>query len=340
MPRPRAFALLATVTALGLAGCGAGSSNVPVDDGAAVEAQISQVRKATREAQTGAPVVQAEADGAPSLQVANGPIAPSAPPTPLAIKLDDVADPVVATFTKPPRAGLLFDLDTGEVLWRRNALRRLPIASVTKTMTALIAAREIEPGTKIRISKRARARPGSRIGILPKKRKVGVSALLNGLMIVSGNDAAVALAEEVSGSVEEFVALMNETAQEMNLSCTSFASPDGLNDAGYSCPQDLAAIARAVLDEPRVAEIVKRPKAVLPFPTKGGKLYLYTHNPLLKAAYKGALGIKTGYTRGAGRSFLGAAERNGRRLGVVLLNSPDPGRQAQVLLNRGWRTTP
>ena len=339
VPRPRAIALLATVAAFGLTGCGAASSDVPVDDGAAAEAQISQVRKAAREAQAGAPVVQAEADGAPSLQVANGPVSPSVPPTPLAVQLDDVADPVVAKFTKPPRAGLLFDLDTGEVLWRRNALRRLPIASVTKTMTALIAAREIEPGTKVRISKRARARPGSRIGILPRKRRVGVSALLNGLLIVSGNDAAIALAEEVSGSVDAFVEQMNQTAQAMHLSCTSFASPDGLNDAGYSCPQDLAAIARAVLDEPRVAEIVKRPKAVLPFPTKGGKLFLYTHNPLLKAAYKGALGIKTGYTSAAGRCFLGAAERNGRRLGVVLLHSPNPGRQAQVLLNRGWQAS-
>ncbi|MBA2347511.1 MAG: D-alanyl-D-alanine carboxypeptidase [Solirubrobacterales bacterium] len=339
MPRPRPIALLATVAALGLSGCDAGNADLPVDEGAGAAAQIARAQQDALEAKAGAPVVQAEADGSPSLQVANGPVAPSIPPTPLAVKLDDISDPVVAKFDKPPRAGLLFDLDTGEVLWRRNALRRLPIASVTKTMTALIAAREIEPGTRIRISRRARGRPGSRIGILPKKRTVGVSALLNGLMLVSGNDAAVALAEEVSGSVEDFVALMNETAQEMRLSCTSFASPDGLDDTGYSCPQDLAALARAALDEPRVAEIVKRPRAVLPFPTKGGKLYLYTHNPLLKAAYRGTLGIKTGYTRTAGRCFLGAAERDGRRLGVVLLHSPNPGRQAQVLLNRGWRAT-
>ncbi len=335
MPRPRSIVLFATVAAVGLPGCSTGRADLPVDDGSAAVAQVVRAQEAARETQAAAPVVRA----APPVQVANGPVA-SPPPTPLAVKLDDVADPVVARFKRPPRAGLLFDLDTGEVLWRRNAQRRLPIASVTKTMTALVAAREIEPGTKVRISRRARARPGSRVGLLPKKRRVGVSALLNGLMIVSGNDAAVALAEEVSGSVEAFVEQMNQTAQAMHLSCTSFASPDGLDDAGYSCPQDLAAIARAVLDEPRLAAIVKRPKAVLPFPTKGGKLYLYTHNPLLKAAYKGTLGIKTGYTRAAGRCFLGAAERNGRRLGVVLLHSPDPGRQAKALLDRGWRARP
>jgi D-alanyl-D-alanine carboxypeptidase (penicillin-binding protein 5/6) len=92
---------------------------------------------------TGAPatVIQAEADGAEVLQAANGPLAAVEPPEPLAVRLDDVDDPVVADFRRPPRAGLLFDLDTGEVLWRKDPLRRLPIASVTKTMTALLVAR-------------------------------------------------------------------------------------------------------------------------------------------------------------------------------------------------------
>lgn len=311
---------------------------MPVDDGAAAAARIGRAQRAAREAASGAPVLQAQADGSGALQVANGPIAPVVPPSPLAVKLDDVNDTVVANFAKPPRAGLLFDLDTGKVLWRRNPQRRLPIASVTKTMTALLVAKNVPEGTKVKISKRARARPGSRIGILPKKRKVGVSALLNGLLIVSGNDAAVALAEEVSGTVPDFVRLMNETAQEMHLSCTSFASPDGLNDAGFSCPQDLAAIARAVLDQPRLAAIVRRPRAVLPFPTKGGEAYFYTHNPLIKLGYRGTIGIKTGYTVAAGRCLLGAVQRGKRRLGIVLLHSPNPGKQATVLLDRGFKT--
>ena len=322
MLRARPIAILAASSALLGAGCGSGAA-----------------ASGDRAPNVGAPaaVVQAEADGAKVLQAANGPLAPTTPPEPLAVKLDDVDDPVVVAFKRPPRAGLLFDLDTGEVLWRKDALRRLPIASVTKTMTALLVARRVPEGARVRVTNEARAAQGSRIGLLPKKRRVGVSALLNGLMLVSGNDAAVALAQRVSGTVPRFVALMNRTAQEMNLSCTAFASPDGLDDRGYSCAQDLAALARAALDEPRVAAVVRRPRAVLPFPVKGGKLFLYSHNPLVRAGYRGAIGIKTGYTKRAGRCFLGAARRDGRRLGIVLLHSPDPGKQARQLLDRGWR---
>ena len=306
------------VLALLLAGCGGVTAAAP-------------------QAAVGAPTAIVQAGGPMALQAANGPLAATAPPTPLAVELDDARDPVVVRFKRPPRAGLLFDLDTGEVLWRKDPLRRLPIASVTKTMTAILVARRIPEGAKVKVTDEARARPGSRIGLLPKRKRVGVSALLNGLMLVSGNDAAVALAQRVSGTVPAFVALMNRTARDMNLSCTSFASPDGLDDSGFSCPQDLAALARAALDEPRVAAVVRRPRAVLPFPVKGGRLYLNSHNPLVRSGYRGALGIKTGYTRRAGRCFVGAAERDGRRLGVVLLHSPDPGKQARQLLDRGWR---
>ena len=306
---------------------------------AALVAGCGDGGSATTAAAVGAPaaVVQADAEGPRVLQAANGPLMPTSPPRPLAVRLDDVRDSVVVRFKRPPRAGLLFDLDTGEVLWRKDPLRRLPIASVTKTMTALLVARRVPVGSKVKVTNEARARPGSRIGLLPKRKRVGVEALLNGLMLVSGNDAAVALAQRVSGTVPRFVELMNRTAREMQLGCTSFASPDGLDDLGHSCAQDLAAIARAALDEPRVAAVIRRRQAVLPFPIKGGRLYLSSHNPLVRAGYRGAIGVKTGYTRPAGRCFLGAAERDGRRLGVVLLHSPDPGTQARQLLDRGWR---
>ncbi len=318
--RFRVVALVAA--AVGAAGCG--SAPVSGPDPAAVG---------------GAPaaVVQAQADGAKVLQAANGPLPPTVPPLPLAVKLGDVDDPVVYKPKKPPRAGLLFDLDTGEVLWRKDPLRRLPIASVTKTMTALLVAERLPEGTMVKVTNEARARQGSRIGLLPKKKRVGVSALLNGLLIVSGNDAAIALAQRVSGTVPRFVALMNRKAQELHLGCTSFASPDGLDDRGYSCPYDLAALGRAVLDQPRLAAIVRRPSAVLPFPVKGGKLFLYGHNPLLRTGYPGAIGVKTGTTDRAGSCIIGAAQRGGRRLGVVLLHSPDLGKQARQLLDRGFR---
>ena len=98
----------------------------------------------------------------------------------------------------------------------------------------------------------------------------------------------------------------------------------------------LARNARAVLRNPRLARIVRRRSAVLPFPIKGGRLYLFNNNPLLRTGYPGAIGIKPGYTDAAGRCLVAAAQRNGRRLGVVLLHSPDSGKQARQLLNRGF----
>jgi serine-type D-Ala-D-Ala carboxypeptidase (penicillin-binding protein 5/6) len=123
----------------------------------------------------------------------------------------------------------------------------------------------------------------------------------------------------------------------MGLTCTRFASPSGIVDRGnHACAADLAVLGRAVLDRPRLARIVARRRAVLPFAIKGGRIHLANHNPLLRTGYPGTLGIKTGYTRAAGRCIVAAARRGGRRLGVVLLHSPDPGRQARKLLGRGF----
>jgi serine-type D-Ala-D-Ala carboxypeptidase (penicillin-binding protein 5/6) len=272
------------------------------------------------------------------LQVANGPAQAADPGSrPLTLEVDATADSLIVPFKKPPRSGLLFDLDTGEVLWRRLPDRILPIASLTKMMTALIVVQRSSPDDKVRVTKEALAYKGSAVGVLPKGKRVKLETMLNGLLLPSGNDAAIALAQRMSGTVARFVARMNEEARQLGLECTRFSSPDGFKDAGnHSCAVDLAALARAVLDVPRLARIVKRRRAVLPFPIKGGRLYLFNNNPLLRTGYPGAIGIKTGYTDAAGRCLVAAAQRNGRRLGVVLLHSPDPGKQARQLLNRGF----
>ncbi|MBI5106388.1 MAG: D-alanyl-D-alanine carboxypeptidase, partial [Solirubrobacterales bacterium] len=241
-------------------------------------------------------------------------------------------------FKKPPRSGLLFDLDTGQVLWRRLPTRVLPIASLTKMMTALLVVERVPLGSKVRVTRQALRYTGSGVGVLPKGKWVGLSAMLHGLLLPSGNDAAIALAQRAAGTEAQFVTEMNAKAAAMHLPCTRFASASGIVDRGnHSCAADLAVLARAVLDEPRLARIVKRRQAVLPFPIKGGKLYLYNHNPLLRTGYPGTLGIKTGYTDKAGRCLVGAVEQRGHRLGIVLLHSPDPGRQARQLLDRGFR---
>jgi D-alanyl-D-alanine carboxypeptidase len=283
------------------------------------------------------------ADPAPQqpLQIANGPVAPSAATSPLTLALTGAPDPVQIKFHRPPRAGLLFDLDTGRVLWRKDPTRVLPIASVTKMMTALVVVDRVPQGAKVRVTKEALHYQGSGVGVLPRNKWVGLSAMLHGLLLPSGNDAAIALAQRAGGTVPKFVAQMNERASSMGLTCTRYSSPSGFTDRGnHSCAADLAVEARAVLDEPRIARIVKRRQAILPFPIKGGRLYLYNHNPLLRMRYPGTLGIKTGFTDAAGRCLVAAVQRNGHRLGVVLLHSPDPGGQAVKLLDRGFRAAP
>jgi D-alanyl-D-alanine carboxypeptidase (penicillin-binding protein 5/6) len=276
-------------------------------------------------------------DGQTPLQLANGPVTNTPGPRPLAVKLDGTRDTVHLRFGHPPRSGLMFDLDTGQVLWRHAPERVLPIASVTKMMTALVVVSREPPDTMVRITKEALAYKGSGVGVLPRGKRVKLETLLNGLLLPSGNDAAIALAQRVSGTVRNFVTQMNARAAEMGLRCTHYTSPDGFVDAGnHSCAVDLAAEARAVLDQPRLARIVRRRKAVEPFPIKGGKLFLYNNNPLLLQGYPGTIGIKTGFTDKAGRCLVAAARRNGRRLGVILLNSPDTGGQATKLLNRGF----
>jgi serine-type D-Ala-D-Ala carboxypeptidase (penicillin-binding protein 5/6) len=312
-----ALILLAASGALGPAGCGGG----PATDGsrpAAAAGRHAVVRP---------------------LQVANGPVDAQAPArAALTLRLAATQDRVHARLGRLPRAGLLFDLDTGEVLWRRNPTRRLAIASLTKMMTALLVSARTEPGDRARITREALNYTGSGMGVLREGRRVPVQTLLHGLLLPSGNDAAIALALRVSGSQRAFVARMNERAAQMGLACTRFASPSGIVDRGnHSCAADLARLARAVLDDRRLAPIVRRRRVILPFRIKGGHIFLFNHNPLVRLGYPGVLGVKTGYTRVAGRCLVAAARRGGRRLGVVLLRSPDPGRQARRLLDAGFR---
>jgi serine-type D-Ala-D-Ala carboxypeptidase (penicillin-binding protein 5/6) len=131
---------------------------------------------------------------------------------------------------------------------------------------------------------------------------------------------------------------MNRQAREMGLVCSRFSTVSGIKDRGnHSCAPDLAAMARAVLRQPRLARIVGRRSAVLRFPIKGHKLYLYNSNPLLRMGYPGTTGLKTGFTDAAGRCLVATARRGPLKIGVVLLHSPEPAGQATKLLNRGFR---
>jgi D-alanyl-D-alanine carboxypeptidase len=248
-------------------------------------------------------------------------------------------DVVRLRFVRGPRAGLLFDVRTGRVLWRWKPARLLPIASLTKMMTALLVVEREDPHARVKITRAAVRTGGSKVGVLPKGKKVQLEALLNGLLLVSGNDAAVALAHYTAGGVQAFVRMMNRRAARLGLSCTHFSSPHGLEDTGNrSCAADLATLARADLAQRRIRRIVRRDRAILRFPIKGGKLFLYNHNPLVRSRYRGVTGLKTGYTDRAGRSIVATAKRGRLELGVVLLHSYNAGDQAERLLNRGFKT--
>jgi D-alanyl-D-alanine carboxypeptidase (penicillin-binding protein 5/6) len=247
-------------------------------------------------------------------------------------------DAVRIVFHHPPRAGVLFNLTTGQVLWQRNAFVRLRIASLTKMMTALLTVKSAPPSARVLITKAAVNSAGSKVGVLPLGKHVHVETMLYGLLLPSGNDAAIALAQHVAGSVRGFVARMNTEVARLGMGCTRYSSPSGYVDAGnFSCAADLAMLAHEDLLQPRLAKIVRTYTAQLPLPIKGGKVYLYNNNPLLIYHYPGVTGLKTGFTDAAGRCLVATAERDGVRLGVIVLNSRAPGTQARQLLDRGFQ---
>jgi D-alanyl-D-alanine carboxypeptidase (penicillin-binding protein 5/6) len=275
-----------------------------------------------------APDTGADPDGVAASQFELGPL-PAEPPVRPRLK-------------RPPAAGVLFDIDSGEILWQRHATIARPIASLTKLMTALLIAEHGGRGERVAVSSKAASTPGSATGLLPRRKRVPLEPLLQALIMISANDAAVALAEHHSGGTAEFIAAMNRRAEGMGLTCTRFSTPNGLKDRGnHSCALDLAALARATLADERIARIARTRYAKPPFPIKGGRLHLANNHYFLQRglrAVPGAevTGLKTGLTDGAGRCYVTTARLGSTHLGVVLLDSPDPLRQVPQLLRAGF----
>lgn len=267
---------------------------------------------------------------------------PGATPSPGTAAPDPAQAAVAGTdafklhFSDPPRSGIVFNLKTGEVLWRRDPLRHTQIASLTKIMTALLVVEQTHPHDMIRITKDALNYQGSGVGLLPKGRHVTTEALLHGLLLPSGNDAAIALADGVAGSRAQFVQEMNHKAEMLGLRCTHFASPSGIDDRDVSCAADLAALARVVMSKKRIARIVRKAHAAVRFPIKGGKLYLNNTNPLLRMGYPGTIGLKTGDTDLAGHCLIAVVHRGGKTLAAIVLHSPNPQLQVRQLLAKAF----
>lgn len=224
---------------------------------------------------------------------------------------------------------VLYDPVAGRMLYEKEPDKRSLIASTTKMMTALLVCEQCNVLDRMKIPKEAVGIEGSSM-YLKEGEILTIQELLYGLMLSSGNDAAVALAIYCGGTVEEFAQRMNDKARILGLTGTHFDNPNGLDSPGhYSTARDLAVLAAYAMDNPIFAQTVSA-KTV-----KAGERYLRNHNKLLWLV-EGADGVKTGYTRAAGRILVSSAVRNGRRLIAVTINDPDDWEDHKVLLEDGF----
>lgn len=224
---------------------------------------------------------------------------------------------------------ILADGITGQVIYEKNADQRSLIASTTKIMTALIVCEQCNVLDRMRIPKEAVGIEGSSM-YLKEDEVLTIQELLYGLMLSSGNDAAVALAIYCGGTVEGFAELMNDKARVLGLKNTHFENPNGLDSPGhYSTARDLAVLASYAMDNPIFAKTVSTKTVTV------GQRYLRNHNKLLWQV-EGADGVKTGYTKAAGRILVSSAVRNDRRLVAVTLNAPSDWMDHATLFENGF----
>ncbi len=216
----------------------------------------------------------------------------------------------------------LIEAESGRVLYSKNPSKRMPMASTTKVMTAIIALESgISLNTQIKVPKEAAGIEGSSV-YLKQGESVTFEMLLYALMLSSANDAAVAIAYTVSASVEKFVDLMNKKAQSLGLANTNFTNPHGLYDENhYTTAEELAKIMAYAMKNPEFVKITSSVSKA--FPRDDGTSFLLSnHNRLLKT-YDGVIGGKTGFTKKSGRCLVTCAERDGLRLIAVTLNAPN-----------------
>jgi D-alanyl-D-alanine carboxypeptidase (penicillin-binding protein 5/6) len=221
--------------------------------------------------------------------------------------------------TSPPSinalAAVVVEESTGRILYGKNALEKRSIASTTKILTALVALENGNPEDKVRVSKRAAAIGGSTVG-LREGEEYTLRELLYAMMMISGNDAAIAIAEHIGGSVEDFAIMMNARAKSLGAVNSNFVTPHGLDREGqYSTAYDMALITIEALKNPLFCQIVSTSSFYIPGHS------LYNTNELL-GSYPGVDGVKTGYTGQAGRCLVTTAKKNGMRLISVVLGSP------------------
>lgn len=216
------------------------------------------------------------------------------------------------------QGAVLIDYKTGRVLWEKDSTKPLAMASTTKIMTAIIALENADRNDTVKVSQRAALSPKVRMN-LTKGEEIKLDYLLYALMLQSYNDAAVAIAEHVAGSVEEFCKLMTEKAKEIGAFNTVFETPSGLDGENhYSTAYDMALIARYALENEDFVDIITRKDINV---SSNKRDYSLVNKNRLLSEVEGAKGVKTGFTGKAGHCFVGAVERDGMQLISVVLGS-------------------
>ncbi len=245
------------------------------------------------------------------------------------------AFPCIAEGDVPVSAesAVLINAENGEVYFEKNSEKRLPMASTTKIMTALVAIENSDMQDTVIIDRRAVGVEGSSV-YLTDGELLTMEELIYCLLLASANDAAEAIAIEIGGSIEGFAAMMNKKANELGLVNTHFDNPHGLDsEKHYTNARDLATITAYALKNPDFLKIVSTYKKNIE--CEVGTRYLINHNKLLRI-YEGCIGVKTGFTKRSGRCLVSAAERNGLCLVAVTLNAPDDWNDHKKMLDYGF----
>lgn len=232
------------------------------------------------------------------------------------------------------KGAILINGDTGEVIYEQNADTRLPMASTTKIMTALLLCEHGELDREITVTAEMVRVEGSSMGLLPGD-KVTFHDLLYGMLLASGNDAANVTAYALGGTVDGFVNMMNKRAEELGLDSTHFETPSGLDgDEHYTTARDLARLARFALQNEDFSTAAASKSATLEYGNPPYRRTLTNHNKLLKT-FEGAVGVKTGFTKKSGRCLVSAAREDGKLVIAVTLNDPNDWEDHKSLLSYG-----
>ena len=243
-----------------------------------------------------------------------------------------------AEFSVSAKAAIVIAADTLEVLYEKSANQKLPMASTTKIMTALLLAEQPDLSKTVKTTKQMGTVEGSSMGLLEGD-TVSYRDLLYGMLLASGNDAANTTAYVLAGSVQGFAKMMNEKAAELGMKNTSFVTPSGLDDENhYTTAYDLALLTAAALKNSAFRTACSSKSAVLYYGNPPYRRTLTNHNKLL-GNYEGIIGVKTGFTKKSGRCLVTAAEGEGKRVIAVTLNDPDDWNDHRKLLDYGLEKT-